>query len=217
MCEASRVRVQHPVAWPSTPSVAGHQTTVRTSWRGPIGTPQFFHSVQQPRTDDNARRDVQNTKNLALAPPIFSICPRQVPATLFICEQYATPTRSVPEMERPSASGYARPPLAQPHDGRGARNGPRDSIGARQKNARPPMSGPAMHIGNWPHAQTARYVRWPLVGRRGEFLPCSRRLGYGADFLGVPRGARPGASAMRVPSMTASRNATHSWPRGGRD
>jgi hypothetical protein len=100
------VRAQYPAAARLlTPSVASHQRAARTSWRGPIDTLQFFHSGQQLRTDDSARRDVQNTRNLAFAAPIFSLGPQQPQPFFCYVNNDTPPTRSVPEMERPSRPG----------------------------------------------------------------------------------------------------------------
>jgi hypothetical protein len=115
-CGASRLRVQHPgAARLSIPSVASRQTTARTSWRGPIGTPQFFHSAQQPRTDDNARRDVQNTKNLALLPLFFIYGPQQYRNSFYMWTAHLPRRARCRRWNGQGAPGCARPLLAQPH------------------------------------------------------------------------------------------------------
>jgi hypothetical protein len=181
MSEASRVRVQHPAATQlTTPSDASHQTTARTSWRGPIGTPQFFHLVQQPRTDDNAQRDVQKTMNSAFAPLFFLYGFQQRQQFFLYVNDYATPTRSVPEMERPRRAGVrtaAAGATARTLDS--ARNGPQDSPGARQKcpalQSHPRKVGACYAYGEWPRAQAGSYVRRPSVGPLWGIPPTWRR------------------------------------------
>jgi hypothetical protein len=114
-----------------TPSVASHQRAARTSWRGPIDTLQFFHSGQQLRTDDSARRDVQNTQNLAFAAPIFSLWPQHHQQLFFICERHYPDALGAGDGTAKARRGTHGSATARAIDV--ARNGPRDSRGARQK------------------------------------------------------------------------------------